>query len=740
MDVVMASIIFLIMNNKVELLAPCGTYDSFTAAIKAGADAVYLGLNKFGARAGAGNFSIEEFAEALCIAHTLDKKVYLTVNTLFKENEMGELFSFIEEPYKLGLDGVIVQDLGVMKFISHYFPLLPIHASTQAAITSSYGFESIKEFNVTRVVPARELSLEEIKEIKNITKSELECFIHGALCYSVSGKCLFSSFLGGRSGNRGRCAQPCRLMYNDKYLLSMKDLCTIDNIPEFITAGISSFKIEGRMKSPEYVYGVTSIYRKYIDLHYSGNKYTVDATDKEKLLSLYTRSGNCSGYYYKHNSKNMITVNSPSYNSTVDSKTVDLSDIKLPKRTVNISAEIHLNENVAITVSDGKIIAKVTTDVIPQEALNQALTIDLVKKQFSKTGNTPLDIDRIDINIDDNLFLSNGQLNSIRRCAIVEYLKLFNAQYERTLQKRNLAASDSKSDCVDSMEDCKTASGQRDVNISVLNLKQLSCALKYKGVSGLIIPCFLILSLDEITLNEVLTKISDGKKKLYLQLPIVFRKEEKCDSAKVIDESIKRIQRSNTSIAGVYISNFEEITYIKDKYDLDLIGDIHTYVYNSKALSAYKELGVKYFTAPVELTLKELLSRDFANEELIIYGRMPMMVSFGCVENNQKGCKYNKEGHLVRIFDRKNASLPVFCNCAECCNYIFNSVPTYLADKKSELLQLNLKSYRIMFTDEDFDTCKAILDLIFDSQSNTELKYNPADFEHTRGHFNKGID
>ena len=255
----------ILLLKTVELLAPAGSYDCFIAAVNAGADAVYLGLDRFGARASAANFSQDELKRALDIAHMRDKKIYLTVNTLFKDREIDELYDLLYEPYIYGLDGAIVQDIGVMSALRREFCDLPIHASTQAAVTATAGIEFLKDLGVKRVVPARELSLEEIGRMAR-TGMEIECFIHGSMCYCYSGKCLMSSFIGGRSGNRGRCAQPCRLSYDGHYYLSLKDMCVIDMIPELIDAGIGSFKIEGRMKDSEYVYAVTSVYRKYIDL------------------------------------------------------------------------------------------------------------------------------------------------------------------------------------------------------------------------------------------------------------------------------------------------------------------------------------------------------------------------------------------------------------------------------------------------------------------------------------------
>lgn len=312
-------------NRKVEILAPAGTYESFQAALKAGADAVYAGGALFGARAYAGNFSEEELLRAIDEAHLQGRKLYLTVNTLLKEKELEkELFAYLAPYYEQGLDAVIVQDFGVLSFIREQFPLLPVHASTQMTVTGAKGACFLKRYGVERVVPARELTLPEIRRMKEESGLEIECFVHGALCYSYSGQCLFSSMLGGRSGNRGQCAQPCRLKYQmegqkkPSCLLSLKDIMTLDVIPELIEAGIDSFKIEGRMKKPEYVAAVTGMYRKYADLYLEkGEKgFRVQEEDRLCLMDLYNRGGSCGGYYHMQNGKEMVSLDRPNHAGT----------------------------------------------------------------------------------------------------------------------------------------------------------------------------------------------------------------------------------------------------------------------------------------------------------------------------------------------------------------------------------------------------------------------------------------
>lgn len=370
----------------VELLAPAGSFDSLRAAVNAGADAVYIGGKKFGARAYADNPETDVLLSGLDYCHIHGRKLYLTVNTLLKERELEEeLYEYLLPYYQEGLDGVIVQDFGVMRLIRDVFPLLPVHASTQMTVTGVDSARLLKAEGVTRAVTARELSLEEVRCIIDKTGIEIETFIHGALCYSYSGQCLLSSMIGGRSGNRGRCAQPCRLPYQlkhadgtapdgQKYYLSMKDLCTLDLLPELLDAGIASLKIEGRMKRPEYTAGVVSIYRKYLDrcLEYgigtgtrSGKsfdscrrRYTVEEEDRRILMDLYNRGGFTKGYYQEYSGRDMMSMERPNHFGT------EAARIAAGKRGVrSVTAKEPLYKNDVLETHDGRPGFTLTQDV-----------------------------------------------------------------------------------------------------------------------------------------------------------------------------------------------------------------------------------------------------------------------------------------------------------------------------------------------------------------------------------------
>lgn len=382
------------MNNTIklpELLAPAGSFEHLKAAVKAGADAVYMGGRQFGARAYADNFSSQDIIDALHYAHFYDVRLYLTVNTLMKEEELQDkLYGFLKPYYEAGLDGVIVQDLGAASFIRKNFPDMEIHGSTQMTITDSCGARAAKRLGLCRIVPARELSLNEIVRIKKETGLDIEIFIHGALCYCYSGQCLLSSMYGGRSGNRGRCAQPCRLVYGlydslgealmscGCHLLSPKDLCTIRQLPSLIASGVDSLKIEGRMKNVEYVAGVTAIYRKYLDRYQkimenessNPDQWKVEKKDYHYLEELYSRSGFTDGYLNRHNGQEMMSVDHPKNLGRKIGKIIAISGHQIQ---VSLQDEIYprdvlivpLNsqEEVALTVPGKKYSREITLNV-----------------------------------------------------------------------------------------------------------------------------------------------------------------------------------------------------------------------------------------------------------------------------------------------------------------------------------------------------------------------------------------
>ncbi len=524
------------MRTKTELLAPAGSYEMMTAVVNAGADAVYAAGTRFGARAYANNFTEEELLKAIEFVHIKDKKLYLTVNTLLKEQEMRELYEYLCPLYEAGLDAVIVQDFGVLRFVRNHFPELSIHASTQMTITGAYGAGLLLDQGCSRIVTARELSLEEISDIHRTTGAEIESFVHGALCYGYSGQCLLSSMIGGRSGNRGRCAQPCRLSYEvfdneaaasavrkqrENYPLSPKDLCAINLIPELKACGIHSFKIEGRMKQPVYAAGVTSIYRKYIDLYESGREYQVAEEDYQTQLELGSRCGFTEGYYRNHNGRDMITFVKPSHEKS--------NDI-LQKRIHSLYVETQSKEKIKgiLRLFPGKpanlmlqyheVQAEVSGDVV-QQAEKQPLSKKTVLDKIRKTGNTPFELEDLTLEMGEQSFLPVGALNQLRRAGIEKLTETLTGKYKRSGQ--NLPWPGPEKDAEN-----KKKLREQTPRLSVLTetLEQFQAVLQQPETDRVYLEAFALEREQNFSeLKALVYQAHDADKECYLALPYLFR-------------------------------------------------------------------------------------------------------------------------------------------------------------------------------------------------------------------------
>ena len=431
-------------DKRVELLAPAGSFQSVVAAVNAGADAVYMGGRRFGARAYADSAQAEGedmVMEAIRYCHLFSVKLYMTVNILFKDDELKELFSYIKPYYEAGVDGLIMQDLGAVRQIRAMFPDLEVHASTQQTITSVAGARMAQRFGMTRAVVSRELSLQEIRKIHDESGMELEVFCHGAMCYSYSGACFMSSLLGGRSGNRGRCAGTCRLCYETAgqkgYYLSMKDMQTIELLPELIEAGAYSFKIEGRMKSPLYTAGVVSVYRKYLDLaldcidrkraaakHESAPEYRVAEEDLRTLREIFDRGGT-SSYLKKHNGADMIALSEKKFRAVDQTVTDRIQAAYIDRnRTITVDAAMDMTVGApaVLTLSDaaGRMVTAVSEDlVLPAE--QRPMQATEVEAHLRKTGGTAFTLGDVQVSVHGDAFYPVGRLNELRRNALALY-------------------------------------------------------------------------------------------------------------------------------------------------------------------------------------------------------------------------------------------------------------------------------------------------------------------------------
>ena len=719
------------INKDFEILAPAGSFQTFKAVIEAGADAIYVGGAKFGARAYADNFSQEELLEALDYAHLRNKKVYLTVNTLLKNDEINnKLYDYLLPFYERGLDAVLVQDFGALNYIHKAFPDLPIHTSTQMTVTGIEGVKFLQKYGVTRVVMARETSLPEMKRIHEETGMELEAFVHGALCYCYSGQCLFSSLLGGRSGNRGRCAQPCRLPYTtldskgkvllkDSYILSMKDMCGINNLKELKDSGVYSLKIEGRMKKPEYAAGVVSFYRKYVDSMESVTNY-----DFESIKALGNRCGFTDSYYHNHNSSNMITYEKPnfavgdeSFASEISSKYVD-KETKLP---ITGFCELNAGKNSFFTVQCQNYVYTETGDVIDKAQKKPLIKEDVIKR-LSKTGDTSFFFEELNLSMDDNIFIPNGALNELRRNALNGLKNQILKEYFRSSEncsKLTIKNSEVAQNIIDKCNAIYSA--------SIETKEQLDEVCNSSIVSRVYIDWnrYSLASFEKelsVDINLCLSK----NKEMYIILPAICRDT----TYRFILSNMEAL--SNANLAGFLVKNYEELSLCLNYFsNKKIVLDHNLYTYNNYAVESFDKLGVFLNTMPLELNSKEIARRDNKNTEMIIYGYYPLMTSAQCVHKNSLKCDKCKQ--VTYLKDRYNKLFPVKNHCNECYNVIYNTVPTLLLNDINKIQSNNVYNFRLMFTVEDSKQTKEILSY-FETSS---LKRNG---EYTNGHYKRGVE
>lgn len=703
-------------NKDFELLAPAGNLEIFKGVIESGADAVYVGGSMFGARAYANNFTEEELLEAIDFAHLRGVKVYLTVNTLIKNSEFSKLYDYLLVYYKRGLDAVIVQDIGVVKAIHEYFPSMEIHTSTQMTVTGADGVRFLSQFGVTRVVMAREVSLAEMKRIHEETGMELEAFVHGALCYSYSGQCLFSSILGGRSGNRGRCAQPCRLPYTvegkkDEYILSLKDMCGIKALDKLHDAGVYSLKIEGRMKQLEYACGVVKYYRSYID-----SKKPVSDADYDRIKALGNRCGFTDRYYFDHNGSDMVTYVKPNFVSNAAEPSPE-------KRKLSIEGELVLREGEpgSLTVKRGDVTYKASI-----EPVSAALKAPLDKKaaidRINKTGDTDFEFSHIKAQIGENVFVPNGALNKLRRDAISglcdKLLKKYYRNDARYVDMSGLTALPEHVVKSDAAHD--EAINDYTTICSCMTRAQLDTLIGYE--------CFDVfyLDFDMYDRKTLIQQFADDvksltkrNKKVYLMLPTIFR----ADSSDYFVSIAKELD--TVSFEGFVVKNYEELYLTENLFTgKKVILDHNMYTFNDVSKSVFFEHGVSGDTVPLELNSREIMHRNNIGSQMIVYGYYPLMTTANCVHKNTKGC--DKKQKLIYLKDRYNKSFAVCNNCKECYNTIYNSLPTMLTKNISKLKEAGIRSFRYSFTIETPKQIKSVMD---DKVA-----------EYTNGHYKRGVE
>ncbi len=738
----------------VELLSPAGEYSSFLGAINAGADAVYLAGNMYGARASAVNFSNEELIKAIRYAHLFNRKVFLTVNTLTKNNELENLKEFLNPLYQSGLDAVIVQDIGVFKYIKDTFKDLDIHVSTQAVVTSKYGAEFYKKLGAARVVLARELTLPEVKEITS-TGIETECFIHGAMCYSYSGMCLFSSFLGGNSGNRGRCKGPCRQPYvldnanKEEYLLSLSDMNTVEIIDRLINAGIYSFKIEGRLKSPSYAAGVTAIYRKYIDfcLENPGKELIISEEDKNILKTLYSRTSTGTGYYDRVSSRKMVTIEKGAYAKVDDAleKKIIEKYIDTPlKQKIDFEFKAVPYEKaelkVKTVINNIEFKAEVTSEELIDMAQKVATSKEDIIKQLKKLGNTDFELDKCEITI-DNSFVPSSLVNKLRREAVdLLEIEIYNANLNKqtlieneSVKSNGLFDSDKNSETNDFVN-FEEINHIFDNNKNIVNkrafvksIEQLNFALNNIFYDSVVV------NKDLIYNPEGKSLINDCSKPIYIELPPVLRSLNQSEFEELIDYA-----SNNDAIKGVYANQYDAYELLKKKgFKKEICPNANIYSYNNLSASINSKL-FDEITAPLELNFYDIpeINKSFS---YLIYGRAPLMHTANCVLKTSGKCQKglpNKES-FVNLKDRLGVDFKVYTACDNnlCFNTIYNSKPTSLHKYYNRLKEKGVNTCIFSFTDENTDDLERITNFFEDvfAGKNTEPPYDFTAFHMKNG-------
>ena len=642
-------------EKKPELLCPAGSPAAFDAAIEGGADAIYLGGSAFNARINAKNFSADEMKDAICKAHSYGTKVYIAANTLIFDRETENYLRAAEDAYLAGADALIVADLGAAALLRRYIPELELHASTQLSGHNTSAAKKLAELGFSRMVCAREMSADDLRSFVAESPIEAEVFVHGALCVCHSGQCLFSSMVGGRSGNRGECAQPCRLPYKtpkgkNQYPLSLKDLCLATHIRELCDMGIASFKIEGRMKSPEYVRDVCSIWRRLID---EGRN-----ASKEEMLELeriFSRGGFTDGYYTRRISQSMMGVRSE------DDKRTSRELVPFDKitRKIPVDLEMKVKEGEPISLTAKGFGVTVLGD-IPEKARTAPLDAEAIRRCISKLGSTPYELRDFELELDDGLMLPVSKLNALRREATDKMLAENTCR--RTLPER---AEKIKNEA---------PTYKRENSRSAVFYKASSLTEKATEYFDII-----YLPLDEY----------DQRAKGVL-LPAVIYDSERGNILKML----KNAKQNGAEHA--LVSNIGHLELVREA-GLTPHGDLRLNVTNNETARQLEELGLSDFVLSPELSLSQM--RDIGGRSFCtVYGRIPLMVTEKCVAREISDCQTCKTGK-VRLVDRKNAEFPVLKDISHR-SVIFNSVPTYMADRRDELDRAGITMRHFIFSDE----------------------------------------
>lgn len=712
------------INNNLEILAPAGSMDALIAAVRSGADAVYIGAERFGARASAKNFDFEQLKEAVDFCHQRGVKLYLTMNTLITDSELPIAISMAHQAYKLQIDAIIVQDVGFASILHKSMPQLPLHGSTQMSVHTPHGAKLLYELGFKRVVLSREMSFEEIKKVAQVCPIELEVFVHGALCMCVSGQCYFSSVLGGRSGNRGQCAQTCRLPFmvenGTGHDLSLKDISVLEHLQELQKIGVTSAKIEGRMKRPEYVASAVNVARQYCDSGYA------DADSCNQLKSVFSRSGFTNGYYTGNLGADMFGTRQKE--DVISATTKVLNQIhsiykneyqRIPVEmnfTININKPAILTASIltekpfeqnnqaddVITIHKTPEFSEITTTVYGEngeKAVHKPLTNEKVCEQLSKTGGTPYKVCLCHTNIESNTTIPLSVLNKLRRNALdnLTHLILNNHKHceinDVTLHNK------------------KTKTKKAVVSVRAI-FSDWDIPVEFAQCELVFIP--------ENTPTEIMTNLKAKGFNLGIEIfGGMFGREEQVR---------RHLQKAkNLGIKHVLVNNLGAIPLCKE-LNLTIHGNFRLNVMNTESVYFFQQLGLKSLTVSFELTLMQINQLGGNIETgILIYGKLPLMLTRNCPGVNSKTKTCKECGGLGYITDRKEISFPYKCSGG--CTQIFNSVPLYMGDRLKEIE--NADFYTMLFTTETNEQKLYALDAI--------QNQNKIEGGHTRGLYYKGV-
>ncbi len=774
--------------NRAELLAPSGNFDCVRAAVANGADAVYLGGQLFNARAYATNFDNEELKQVCDFCHGYGVKVYVTVNTLYKDEEFSELAKFINELYIMGVDGLIMQDLGAIDLVRRIWPDFPVHVSTQLTSNSLEDIKAYEDMGVTTAVLSRELSLEEIEYICSNTDMRIETFIHGALCVSYSGQCLMSSVLGNRSGNRGKCAQNCRLPYElyqqdrkvaEGRLLSTKDICTLDVLPELLETGVASLKIEGRMKSPEYVAGVTAIYRKYLDMYYDDpQNYRVEDADRDILKQLFNRGGFSEGYLKTHSGLSMMCRQHPKSWGVLAGEVLKY-DIRRQLATMRFRKNLYPGDGIEIWTDDeegtgtyinkeiqagstvtlkvkGKISGKQPVYQTYDKKLNDYLDttfatvrrkrkitgfIKLLKDQFSELR---FSCDNREISVTGAVVSEAVNQPLTEETVRSQISRIGNSIFELTQLKivmdddvylnksalnqlKNEACEKLQEEIVNSyhrqsvsyeLSAAEAISAEdRKLNVSVRSSDQLAVVNDYDGIDTVYFELNDELMRD---LDRIIAEVHEKGRKLMIRMPRVFRQY-------VIMNLEKDISRLNDSaVDGYLISNIGHYQYLKNsgkKLVLDYTGN----VINSHSFAFWADK-VSRACLSVEASHEEINAiSGNCEKEIMAYGLIPLMITNQCPIGNFAGHKLDsmyceKRNHRDAYYLKNGSnSFELITDCKNCICQIYNSRPVDVADKLNDF---NVSFFRLDFISEDEKTVRKVMDRFMEALKGRTVRGN----------------